>query len=339
VGAIPRVAGGKSASRGGGPPWQHSPDKPWGPEAQRCPGARRGWGSGRLAGAAPLAHNPPLPKHARASLARPPAAAPPGRGQYGCVVDVAGGNGSFLAALLEAHPRLRGVVVDQREQARGARARGARARGARGAGPGLGRLGSRRAWAAGEWGCAFVARQPGSHLRKRPACLPAPAALPAAVGCPPPNLPLSNPPPRTPPDRARQGLVGGPRPRPGGARRAAGGRHVRPRGAALAGGGGGGGGRGRRGSGCGWQGRGRPGRGAAAPGGVRSQKYPSQLAGPRRPEDPQARERGGGVEGCVGGLAGSGSGCGSRTQWGVGRPGRGRPRWRPLALLMRGPGA
>lgn len=40
------------------------------------------------------------------------------RGQFDQVIDVAGGNGSFVAALLLRHPKLVGAVVDQREQVR-----------------------------------------------------------------------------------------------------------------------------------------------------------------------------------------------------------------------------
>lgn len=36
--------------------------------------------------------------------------------RYNVVVDIGGGNGQFLAALLSKHPQLRGVLVDQQAQ-------------------------------------------------------------------------------------------------------------------------------------------------------------------------------------------------------------------------------
>ncbi len=42
-------------------------------------------------------------------------------GRFGTVVDVGGGNGAFLTALLGAHPRMRGVLFDQPHVARAAR--------------------------------------------------------------------------------------------------------------------------------------------------------------------------------------------------------------------------
>jgi hypothetical protein len=41
-------------------------------------------------------------------------------GRFGTVVDVGGGNGTFLAAVLAAHPQLRGVVFDQEHVVSGA---------------------------------------------------------------------------------------------------------------------------------------------------------------------------------------------------------------------------
>ena len=46
-------------------------------------------------------------------------------GQYDLVVDVGGGSGHFVMELLRNYPRLKGVVVDQKEQiARGKEVRG-----------------------------------------------------------------------------------------------------------------------------------------------------------------------------------------------------------------------
>lgn len=38
------------------------------------------------------------------------------RRRVGCVVDVGGGTGGFMALLLSAHPHLTGVVLEQEEQ-------------------------------------------------------------------------------------------------------------------------------------------------------------------------------------------------------------------------------
>ena len=41
-------------------------------------------------------------------------------GRFGIVVDVAGGNGTLLAALLAAHPQMRGILLDQEHVVSGA---------------------------------------------------------------------------------------------------------------------------------------------------------------------------------------------------------------------------
>jgi tRNA G46 methylase TrmB len=50
--------------------------------------------------------------------------------RYDVVVDIGGGNGQFLAALLSKHPQLRGVLVDQQGQVeRGQQVRGSLSKG------------------------------------------------------------------------------------------------------------------------------------------------------------------------------------------------------------------